>query len=99
MTSAEFKDYVAVHNYAEAHGLEYVWEGTKAFETRKASLSPDQFEVHPVRTRKGITNVLLFSKEIRTAEAQAYRKRMRPQQRAWYRRAMASLSKPPRRKR
>jgi len=99
MTNEPFKDHVAVHDYAEAHGLEYVWEGTKAFEKRKASLKPDQFEVRPVHTRKGVTNVLLFSKETRKAEAQAYRERMTPQRRAWYLGLTASLSKPPRSKR
>jgi hypothetical protein len=30
-----FKDHVAVHDYAKANGLEYVWEYTRAFEKRR----------------------------------------------------------------
>jgi len=66
--SEPFKDHVAVHEYAQAHGLEYVWEYTPAFEKRKAGLAPEQFEIREVRTRKGITKVLLFSMEIIRAE-------------------------------
>jgi hypothetical protein len=63
-----FKDHIEVHDYAKANGLDYVWEYTPAFEKRRRTLSPEQFEIREVRTRKGITKVLLFSTEIIRAE-------------------------------
>ena len=63
-----FKDHAEVHEYAEANGLDYAWEGTKAFERRRQALSPEQFVICAVLTRKGVTNVGLFSKEIARAE-------------------------------
>jgi hypothetical protein len=63
-----FSDHVAVDNYAEANGLECAWEGTPPFKKRRRTLSPEQFEIREVRTRKGMSKVLLFSKEILLAE-------------------------------
>ena len=40
-----FPHYQAVHDYANAHGLEYAWEGTAAFEERLRTLSPEQFQI------------------------------------------------------
>jgi hypothetical protein len=66
-----FKDHVEVHEYAERNGLDYAWAGTALFERRRRTLPADQFEVRPVRTRKGITMVGLFSKAIARAEREA----------------------------
>ena len=64
-----FEHHEAVDRYAEAHGLAYVWEGTAAFEKRKRELTPEQYQLMAVHTRKGVTLVLMFSKEIARAEA------------------------------
>ncbi len=57
-----------VHDYAEQHGLAYVWEGTPAFVKRKRTLSPEQYSIIAVHTPFGIRKVLLFSQEIIRAE-------------------------------
>jgi hypothetical protein len=69
---ASFPDQLAVHEYAKARGLEYVWEGTQAFEKRLRTLSPEQYQIVTVHTRKGMTRALLFSREIIRAEAKAF---------------------------
>jgi len=69
--SKTFEHHAAVHEYAEAHGLAYVWEGTAEFEKRKRNLTPEQYQLMAVRTPWGITLVLMFSKEIARAEAKA----------------------------
>jgi hypothetical protein len=63
-----FSDQAELHEYAERHGLEYAWEGTKAFEKRKRMLAPEQFQICEARTRSGMRKVLLFSKDILLAE-------------------------------
>jgi hypothetical protein len=63
-----FEDTVALHDYAEAHGLMYVWAGTTAFSKRQRELKPEQFKVRPVQTRRGLSYAGLFSKSIRQAE-------------------------------
>jgi hypothetical protein len=68
MDEAPFPNHAAALKYAELNGLELVWAGTTAFEKRQRALSPDQFQVRPVRTRKGITMAGLFSKEITDPE-------------------------------
>ena len=45
MHPEKFSDHAELHNYAERHGLEYLWEGTQAFERRKHTLPPEQFEI------------------------------------------------------
>jgi hypothetical protein len=57
--------------YAAANDLNLVWEGTAAFEKRRRDLPPDQFDVCPCITRKGITNCGLFPKSIERAEWEA----------------------------
>jgi putative ABC transport system substrate-binding protein len=47
-----FPHYQAVHDYANAHGLEYAWEGTAAFEERLRTLSPGQFQIVAVHARE-----------------------------------------------
>jgi hypothetical protein len=71
MTQAPFQDHIAARDYAEANGLDLVWEGTRAFEKRRRTLQPDQFEIRAVLTSKGVTNAGLFSKEIARAEWQS----------------------------
>ena len=68
---AEFKDHIEVQEYAERNGLDYTWAGTKLFAKLERTLPPDQFEVRPVRTRRGITIVGLFSAGITRAERDA----------------------------
>ena len=72
MNPEPFPNHEAVHEYAKRHDLEYAWEGTAAFEKRKRTLSPVQFQILAVHTRKGMTRVLLFSKEIIKAEARSF---------------------------
>lgn len=71
MEAEPFPHQKAVHDYAERHGLDYVWEGTLAFGKRQRKLPPDEFQIVAVHTRKGITKVLLFSKQISMAETLA----------------------------
>ena len=63
-----FEHHAAVYDYAERNGLTYVWEGTAAFEKRKRLLSPKQYQILAVHTRRGVTQVLLFSKDILESE-------------------------------
>ena len=53
MHPEKFSDHAELHNYAERHGLEYLWEGTQAFERRKRTLPPEQFEICEARTHRG----------------------------------------------
>jgi hypothetical protein len=66
-----FEHHEAVDEYAEAHGLAYLWEGTAAFEKLKRLLKPEQYQLMAVHTRTGVTLVLMFSKEVARAEAKA----------------------------
>ena len=70
-----FDDHVAVYEYAEAHDMAYVWEGTRAFEKRKRGLQPEQYQVASVVTRRGLPDVLLFSNDVLRAELEADRPR------------------------
>ena len=63
-----FEHHAAAYDYAERNGLTYVWDGTAAFEKRKRLLSPKQYQILSVHTRRGVTQVLLFSKDILKAE-------------------------------
>ena len=70
----ELANQKALQDYAESHGLAYVWEGMNAFARRwrLAQLSrPGTYELVEVRTKRGITKALLFSKEIIQAEFEA----------------------------
>jgi hypothetical protein len=58
MNPEPFTDPAALHRYAKAHGLEYAWAYSPAFNKRLRTLSPEQYELREVRTRKGVTNVL-----------------------------------------
>jgi hypothetical protein len=59
-----FEHNVALHDYAERNGLTYVWESTAAFEKLKGLLSPERYQIVAVHTRRGVKQVLLFSKDI-----------------------------------
>jgi len=77
VTSAErgqFENQKALQEYAAAHDLEYVWEGMNAFSKRwrLAQLAhPGTYELVEVRTKRGLTRALLFSKAILRAEMEA----------------------------
>ena len=58
----------AVHDYAEQNGLTYAWEGSPAFAKRLRVLSPEQYQILAAHTRRGVRKVLLFSKDVLTAE-------------------------------
>jgi hypothetical protein len=66
-----FEHHAAVHDYAERNGLAYLWEGTAAFENRRRTLAPKQYQILAVQTPKGMTRVILFSKDILKAELKA----------------------------
>jgi hypothetical protein len=82
MNREPFPHHQAVREYAKAHGLEYVLEGTAAFEKRLHTLAPDQFQILALHTSKGMTKVLLFSKEIIKAEARSFDSPQRRAERA-----------------
>ena len=70
----EFANQQALRDYADAHDLEYVWEGMNAFAKRwrLAQLArPGTYELVEVRTKRGVTKALLFSKAILQAEFEA----------------------------
>lgn len=48
----------------ESNDLVYLWEGGRAFVTRFNQLSPEQRELVNVKTKRGVTRALLFSKAI-----------------------------------
>ena len=68
MHPEEFPHSAAVHDYAEQHGLAYVWEGSPAFAKRLRVLSPEQYQILAAHTRRGVRKVLLFSKDVLAAE-------------------------------
>ena len=58
MQKGEFANQQALQDYADAHGLAYVWEGMNAFAKRwhLAQLAqPGTYELVEVRTRRGMT--------------------------------------------
>ena len=63
-----FEHHAAVHDYAERHGLAYLWEGTAAFENRRRTLAPEQYQILTVHTPEGMMRVILFSKDILKTE-------------------------------
>jgi hypothetical protein len=86
-----FEHNVALHDHAEQNGLTYVWEGTAAFEKHKRLLSPEQYQIVAVHTRRGVKQVLLFSKDILKERRDAVadkRARARAQREARMKRAL-----------
>ena len=59
---SDFPHYQAIHDYAKAHGLDYVCEGTPAFDERLRTLLPQEFQVLAVHSCDGVRRVILFSK-------------------------------------
>ena len=59
-----FSDNTGLHAYAQDHGLDYVWEGTAAFDKPQRTLLRSDFQIVSVHTRKGTRKALLFSKAI-----------------------------------
>jgi hypothetical protein len=93
---AEFKSHIEMQEYAEHSGLDYTWAGTNLFAKRARTLPPDQFEVRPVRTKRGITMVGLFSAAITRAEREAdapYREAMAAKRQARLSRAERRLAR------
>jgi hypothetical protein len=72
MHPREFVDENALNDYAELHGLEFLWEGTNGFRERRrlAFLSPGQYHIATVQTKHSTRTVLLFSSAIRRAEVE-----------------------------
>jgi hypothetical protein len=68
-----FENHTELQNYAESNGLAFVWEGTTAFAKRARTLSPQEFEVCTVRTKRGTARALLFARAILQAEFEADR--------------------------
>ena len=68
MHREEFASQKALQDYAEAHDLEYFWEGMSAFAKRIAMLAPGQYEIVEVRTSRGVTRALLSPKAILRSE-------------------------------
>lgn len=66
-----FRDQQALLEYVEEHDLAYAWEGMSSFSYRLRTLSPGQYEIVEVRTRRGITRALLFPKDILRTEWEA----------------------------
>jgi hypothetical protein len=48
-----------------------LWEGTAAFENRRRTLAPEQYQILAAHTPKGMTRVILFPKDILKAEWKA----------------------------
>jgi hypothetical protein len=67
----QFTDHIEMQEHAERNGLDYAWAGTALFAKRRRTLPPDQFQVRPVRTKRGTTMVGLFSAAITKAEREA----------------------------
>jgi hypothetical protein len=57
--------------YAEGNGLAYEYEYTPAFAKWQRLLSPEQYEIAEVRTSRGVSRAMLFSKAIIQAERDA----------------------------
>jgi hypothetical protein len=64
MPQREFTNQKALIEYAEQNDLAYEYEYTPAFAKRQRLLSPEQYEVVEVRTSRGVSRVMLFSKAI-----------------------------------
>jgi hypothetical protein len=71
MPQREFANQKALVAYAEQNDLAYEYEYTPAFAKRQRLLSPEQYEIVEVRTSRGVSRVMLFSKAIIRAEWEA----------------------------
>ena len=74
MGQGQFANQRALIEYAEAHDLAYVWEGSFAKRWRLAQLArPGQYELVEVPTKRGLSKALLFPRTILRAEYEAER--------------------------
>ena len=71
MPQRQFANQKALVAYAEQSDLAYEYEYTPAFAKRQRLLSPEQHEIAEVRTSRGVSRVMLFSKAIVQAEWEA----------------------------
>ena len=71
MPQREFADQKALVAYTEQNDLAYEYEYTPAFAKRQRLLSPEQYAIVEVRTSRGVSRVMLFSKAIIEAEWEA----------------------------
>jgi len=68
MPPKNFPDKKALQDYVELYGLEYIWEGTRAFVKPQRLLSPEQYDVVAVRTSRKVSRAMLFSQSILRTE-------------------------------
>jgi hypothetical protein len=68
MSQQEFANQKALIDYAEQNGLVYAWQGSPVFAKRQRRLSTEQYEIVEVRTSRGTSRAMLFSKAILEAE-------------------------------
>ena len=71
MPQTEFANQKALAAYAERNDLAYEYEYTPAFAKWQRLLSPEQYEIAEVRTSRGVSRAMLFSKAIIQAERDA----------------------------
>jgi hypothetical protein len=71
MSQREFANQKALIAYTERNDLAYEYEYTPAFAKRQRLLSPEQYDIVEVRTSRGVSRVMLFSKAIIQAEWEA----------------------------
>ena len=71
MPQREFANQKALVAYAEKNDLAYEYGYTPAFAKRQRLLSPEQYAIVEVRTSRGVSRVMLFSKAIIEAEWEA----------------------------
>jgi hypothetical protein len=64
MPQREFANQKALIAYTEQNDLAYEYEYTPAFAKRQRLLSPEQYDIVEVRTSRGVSRVMLFSKAI-----------------------------------
>jgi hypothetical protein len=68
MPQREFANQKTLVAYAEQNDLAYEYEYPPAFAKRQRLLSPEQYDIVEVRTSRGVSRVMLFSKAIIQAE-------------------------------
>ena len=71
MQRGEFANQKALIDYVEQNDLAYEYEYTPAFAKWQRLLSPEQYEIAEVRTSRGVSRAMLFSKASIQAERDA----------------------------
>ena len=95
MTMRHFANQKALQDYVNRRDLVYLWEGGRAFAARYHKLSPKQRELVDVKTKRGVTRALLFSKAILRAELPELRVFARKKHRAISRGQVQESRTPP----